>query len=31
MTDADYGTRHAFGTVVDVNALTVGSQTIGLR
>lgn len=26
-----YGTRNAFGTVVDANALTVGSQTIALR
>ena len=26
-----YGTRNAFGTVVDVDALTVGSQTIALQ
>jgi len=26
-----YGTRNAFGTVVDADALTVGSQTIALR
>jgi len=26
-----YSTRNAFGTVVDVDALTVGSQTIVLQ
>ena len=26
-----YGTRNAFGTVVDADTVTVGSQTIALR
>jgi hypothetical protein len=26
-----YGTCNAFGTVLDANAITVGSQTIALR